>query len=410
MIRTLTTAFLLLVMLTARRARAAEPFELKDGERIVLLGNTLIERDQEYGYLETALVSRWPDRNLTFRNLGWSGDTVWGDARASFDTAAQGFQRLKDLVLANKPTTIFVSYGTNEAFAGEKGLPEFQKGLDRLLDAIAESKARIILISPLKQEDLGRPLPDPTVENGRLKLYCERIRATAEKRGLLYLDLFDSLEQPTKTEPNVHLTDDGQHLSPYGYWRFARAVERALHLAASRWDVSIAADGHAEASSASHTKITELKKVEPAGWQFSAHDQELPLCPPPAYPDSNRVLRVAGLPAGQYTLSINGQAAQSGSAADWSAGVRLLKGPEFAQVEALRAAINAKNQLYFYRWRPQNETYLLGFRKHEQGRNAVEIVQFDPLIADQEAQIAKLRQPAPLEFRLAKDADKSPPK
>ncbi len=42
--------------------------------------------------------------------------------------------------------------------------------------------------------------------------------------------------------------------------------------------------------------------------------------------------------------------------------------------------IAEKNQLFFYRYRPQNETYLFLFRKHEQGNNAVEIPQFDPLI------------------------------
>ena len=68
-------------------------------------------------------------------------------------------------------------------------------------------------------------------------------------------------------------------------------------------------------------------------------------------------------------------------------------GPEFDQVEALRAAINRKNELFFYRWRPQNITYLLGFRKHEQGNNAVEIPQFDPLVAEQEKMIARLKKP-----------------
>ena len=51
----------------------------------------------------------------------------------------------------------------------------------------------------------------------------------------------------------------------------------------------------------------------------------------------------------------------------------LQAGPDFEQAEALRALIVAKNRLYFHRWRPQNETYLFGFRKHEQGQNAVEI-------------------------------------
>ncbi len=57
----------------------------------------------------------------------------------------------------------------------------------------------------------------------------------------------------------------------------------------------------------------------------------------------------------------------------------------------LQQAIQKKNELFFNRWRPENWTYLFGFRKHEQGQNAVEIPQFEPLIAEWEARIARLR-------------------
>jgi hypothetical protein len=46
----------------------------------------------------------------------------------------------------------------------------------------------------------------------------------------------------------------------------------------------------------------------------------------------------------------------------------------------LRRLIVDKNPQFFHRYRPQNETYLYLFRKHEQGNNAAEIPQFDPLI------------------------------
>ena len=49
-----------------------------------------------------------------------------------------------------------------------------------------------------------------------------------------------------------------------------------------------------------------------------------------------------------------------------------------------------KNKLFFNRWRPQNETYLHGFRKHEQGNNAKEILQFDPLIANKDKNIQEI--------------------
>src|SRR5262249_39075675 len=84
MIRQLLPLFFLLTPLPA----AAAEFEFKDGDRVVLIGSTLIEREQRYGYWEAALTAANPDKNITFRNLGWSGDTVWGEARAGFGTAA----------------------------------------------------------------------------------------------------------------------------------------------------------------------------------------------------------------------------------------------------------------------------------------------------------------------------------
>jgi hypothetical protein len=58
--------------------------------------------------------------------------------------------------------------------------------------------------------------------------------------------------------------------------------------------------------------------------------------------------------------------------------------PSGARHPSLRETIVAKNHLFFQRWRPQNEIYLFGSRKHEQGRNGAEIPQFDPLIAEKE--------------------------
>jgi len=58
-----------------------------------------------------------------------------------------------------------------------------------------------------------------------------------------------------------------------------------------------------------------------------------------------------------------------------------------------------KNEMFFHRWRPANWTYLFGFRKHEQGQNAGEIPQFDPLIKEWEERIRKLNNP------FAQDSD-----
>jgi lysophospholipase L1-like esterase len=59
--------------------------------------------------------------------------------------------------------------------------------------------------------------------------------------------------------------------------------------------------------------------------------------------------------------------------------------------DVLGTAIREKNEQFFHRWRPANWTYLFGFRKHEQGRNAVEIPRFDPIVEEWDERIAKLR-------------------
>ena len=108
------TSFLALLALcgslAATRAQNPAAFELLNGDRIVLLGDTLIEREQSYGHLEFLLTVHYPDRNITFRNLGWSADTPLGVSRAGFDPPEKGFDRLKEQLEAYKPTVAILGY------------------------------------------------------------------------------------------------------------------------------------------------------------------------------------------------------------------------------------------------------------------------------------------------------------
>ena len=71
----------------------------------------------------------------------------------------------------------------------------------------------------------------------------------------------------------------------------------------------------------------------------------------------------------------------------------VLPAPSSDQVAELQSAIARKNELFFHRYRPQNETYLFLFRKHEQGNNAVEIPMFDPLVEALDREIHRLSRP-----------------
>jgi lysophospholipase L1-like esterase len=385
----------LLVSLVAAVAPANQ-FDLADGDRVVLVGNALIEQEQRHGYWEAALTRHYASKRITFRNLGWSGDTVWGEARAGFGTAADGFRSLKEQVASVKPTVLLVGYGANEAFAGASGLTRFQDGLDTLLDMLAESRARIVLLAPLRQENLRRPLPDPAQQNQNLALYRDALKRTALRRGFPFVDLYEMSGSAT---PSATLTDDGIHLTAYGYWRTAAVLEAGLGLAPISCRIDVG-PGRVLESEGAQVVMQDSKLL-----QLRVTNRALPLAPP-AGPDSardsreSRVFRVQGLPAGRYSIQIDGRRVTQGTAAEWAKGITLTHGPEFDQAEQLRATIIAKNREYFHRWRPQNETYLFGFRRYEQGQNAREVPQFEPIVAQLEEKIAKLRQPVAHTYEL----------
>lgn len=379
------------------KVRVAPALELKDGDRVVFLGDALFEHEGRLGYLETELTERWPDRTITFRNLGWTGDTVWGGSRAFFETAKEGFQRRTDAVLALKPTVIFLSYGMNESFSGEEGLPRFVEGLSALLDALKPTGARMVVISPIVHERLGPPLPDPSEHNKQLALYRDAMAKVAEQRGLWFVDLFSAGVgdgRRTNSKEFHPQTTDGIHLNRAGYAVAAEVVMRGLNaIEPPIWNAVI--DAKEPAKVVRHifniAKITDLESTA-LGLRFESLATRLPLPPSPLADDSRR-LRVIDLPRGEYVLKIDGQVHVSASDAQWSKGVALRDGPERRQSEALRQAIVEKNTLYFHRQRPENMTYLYGFRKHEQGQNAAEVPRFDALVESAEARIQELKKP-----------------
>lgn len=376
--------------IAARRPQAGT-FELVDGDRVVLLGGTFIERDQRDGYIETALTRAFPDADVAYRNLGWSGDTVFGHARAAFDTVEDGYLRLVEHVAAVQPTAILVAYGANESWEGEAGLLQFIAGLERLFTDLEATGARIVVLSPLLQENLGPPLPDPTVHNREVLRYRDALRDAAGQREYLFVDLTDAI-QPDVANDAAPLTDNGIHLTPAGYLQAARHLERALGIGQPAWRVELS---DSEQIAAPGTTVSAIQRTKQS-LEFEALDAAVPL--------AGRTLQVAGLSPGDYSLSVDGRTVARASASAWRAGVTW-HDAERDPSEGLRREILAKNDLYFHRWRPQNETYLFGFRKHEQGNNAVEIPQFDPLVAAKEAEIAVLRRPQPRRYELNRVGD-----
>ena len=299
-------AFLLLFLVPKLMVSAATqtPFELTDGDRVVFLGDTLIEREQQFGWIELMLTTSFPDRNVTFRNLGWSADTPAGDSRfglsllqAGLEPPDEGWKQLVKQLEEARPTVVVIGYGMASSFDGTNGLDKFKTNYHRLLDTIERisPSVRFVLLSPLRHQPAPAPFSDPEAHNRELKAYAEVVRQSAASRNAYFVSLFTELKKSA--------TENGIHPTGAGYREIAQQIQNQLGL-----------DRRPSA------------KLWP-----TAHS------------------------------------------------------------EPLRQAIIRKNEWFFYRSRPANMAYIFGFRKGEQGQNAVEIPRFDPLIAAEERRIAELR-------------------
>ncbi len=378
---------------TAQESNQQDPTAIvpkfRDGDRVVWLGPAFVERMQQFDYLETVLTSRLRHTDVTFRNLGWSGDNIFGHARAVFGAPADGFVRLeRDLKLA-QPTWVGLCYGGNEAHRGDEGLKPFRSGLVKLLEVVDQVGAKPFIVSPRPYEYRGKRAPDPEPYNRSLLKYCQVMRDLAREREIPYVDMY--------SQPLGRLTDNGVHLTGYGYWRLAPRLADELGVAAAPWFLDV--DIEENSFEATGLMVEGLDRNEQR-LRLSIRDQSLTIAPPPADAPNNArmmmihgLLRVRGLQPGQYALLVDGKHIKTASAEDWAQGQQLPYRVSEARAELLRQKIRRKNELFFHRHRPQNETYLFLFRKHEQGNNAAEIPQFDPLINEVEAEIRELKNP-----------------
>src|SRR4051812_11441609 len=128
---------LTLISVVPSRGRAADPFALHVGDHICIIGNTLAERMQYDGWLETLLHARFPKHDLVVRNLGFSGDEITTRLRSkNFGTPDEwlsgkgapigGYEENRLAGANTSADVIFAFFGYNEAYGGEAGLPVFK--------------------------------------------------------------------------------------------------------------------------------------------------------------------------------------------------------------------------------------------------------------------------------------------
>ncbi|MBG31296.1 MAG: dehydrogenase [Opitutae bacterium] len=226
---------------------------LEKGDRITLVGAGMGSRMIHYGHFETELHLRFPDKDLTIRNLCDEGNTpgfrphpgreqngqyafpgakelintklqATTGPRGHFETPDQWLSRLKtDVVLA--------FFGFNSSFDGPRELGRFKKELDAFLKHTAAQKyngksvPRIALISPTAIQPT-RGVTNGSLQNANLILYVEGMREVAKKNSVPFVDAY-SPSTKWYGDGKAH-TVDGALLNDLGYRKLARLLADAL--------------------------------------------------------------------------------------------------------------------------------------------------------------------------------------
>jgi hypothetical protein len=267
----------------------------------------------------------------------------------------------------------------------------------RLLDDLAKANYRVTLLLP--------PALSAAETDSRLVHYKNRYPEILR----VLSDLSSERELQSVAMPMIksEWTSNGIHLNAAGYSEYSRQLADVLVGAecSLEWseDATIAlvldgAERQKEVRLGDRWTLQSIESSNAGEWRWKEIAPCLPLplksagelMPVDMGPELSSRIVVSGLAEGEYVLEIGGVEVAKGTATEWAKGVVGAAPGLQHQTEKLRRLLHRKNDLFFHHYRPQNETYLFLFRKHEQGNNAVEIDQFPPLIAPLEAEASGL--------------------
>ena len=344
-----------IIVIGAGSSIRAEDFFFKDGDRAVIIGDSITEQHLYSNFVEMWTISRFPAWNITFRNSGIGGDRSTG-----------GNSRFKRDVMVHKPTAMTVDFGMNDGNykAFEDGtFQTYMKGLQGMADQAKEGQVRVAWMTPSPVEK-GEEGPALQGYNETLEKYSAGVGAIAEKNGGLFVDQFHPFvaaqDKARAENPKNRIGGgDAVHPGPPGQALMAWGILKGLHFPALVSAAEIDAAGN-KVVNARNCEVTSLA-VKDDGVSFQRKDAALPFFPAeaksilkwvPIDQELNEyTLKITGLKEGKYELKIDTVKIAEYTSAELAAGVNLTTpalaaGPIAEQVKTVWNAVVAKNKFY----------------------------------------------------------------
>lgn len=338
----------------------AEDFFFKDGDRVVMMGDSITEQHLYSNYVEMWTVTRFPAWNITFRNVGIGGDRSVG-----------GNSRFKRDVLPHQATAMTVDFGMNDGGYGPFGEPGFKTymgGLQGIADQAKKAGVRVAWVTPQPLDNGNQGPTALTDYNQTLEKYSAGVKTIADKNGGLFVDQFHPylavLDKARGANPKYDriTAGDAVHPGAPGQALMAASILKGLHLPPQVSSVEIDLASSAAAKTV-NCKVTDLAR-EGDKVRFQRLDAALPFFPEearsilkwaPLLSELNvYTLKVSGLKSATYEVRLGGKAVAKYSAEELAKGVNLADaaltmGPVAEQVKKVKTAIEEKNRFHHQR-------------------------------------------------------------
>ncbi len=386
---------------------------------VVFLGDNIMAQRVAANLIEAYVLTRFPDWPVHFRNVGLNGDTM--DLRQRGGIKAGVARDITPL----DPSHVIVMFGMNDARGGEAALDTFEKNAHLLYSALRKIGSRVIWCTPSGEERAEPDEPGGSAFNRTLGQFAAVLREHPAKIPCadVHTPFLAAINAGRAVGllggENEELTLDGIHPTAGGHLVIAWAILKGMNAPPMR---SVA---HLDAANRQTVEADgcKIQWAEPDAFPegvvvFRRLDDQLPMPLPDAvhqislFPGVTLLedladyrLRITGLTADEYILSIDGEAAGPFRREELEEGIDLnfVAGPTRTQVAALWMAVQEKNALFDRKWREVGHyslpEWLPDVEAAERARQR-EMGILDGRIQAKESEINALRHPKTHVFQL----------
>ncbi len=298
------------------------PFELTKGDRVAWVGSSSTNIGVWPKTMEFLLRTRHPEVQLSFKKFSTGGGT--------FGT---GVQNLDKWLADFNPTVVVFNYGSNDAGAGEKGLPALKENIVKCVAKAEAAKARVFFTT-FQGADVRKAGEDAAA---RRKLYAEAQLAFCREKGWPIVDVFPRIQHlqdaAQKDDDKYTILRDKIHLTDPAYIGWGYYLYAGLEMKGGQSDLTVNINNGKNAEVGCKL-IGDVKMRDKVGGaiSFTRQDFVLPILPPGVLPPRKYVplelqsyygLRVIGLKAGNYEIHCQGKSLGATTADALSKGINL---------------------------------------------------------------------------------------